>query len=236
MEPVPPASSKVPVRRASLSGADMPSMRIPAPQRARADGGGHRHGRAEHRDRGLPAGRERRVPLELAQLLAAEHGDEPRELRLEAIDGIGLVDAGHLEVQGQGARGHAEPDPAGRWRAWSHATSSATSAVDRSGSSSGAAAAQPVASLRQDEGGHLQRLRHVAGEAAVVLARHDAVEAVVEGEAGLRAELAHDGVGGELVVRVQPDGDRPGVERIGRGRGRRRPTPRKRSTCPAALA
>ena len=74
--------------------------------------------------------------------------------------------------------------------------------------------------LLQYEGGHLQRLRHVAGKATVVLARHHPVEAVVEGESGLRADLADDGVGGKLVVRVQPDGDRPWLERTGRPKDR----------------
>ena len=59
--------------------------------------------------------------------------------------------------------------------------------------------------LLQYEGSHLQRLRHVAGKAAVVLARHHPVEAVVEGKTGLRADLADDEVGWKVVVRVQPD-------------------------------
>ena len=67
--------------------------------------------------------------------------------------------------------------------------------------------------LLQDEGGHLQRLGHVAGEAAVVLARHHPVEAAAQREAGLAAELADDGVGGQLVVRIEPDGDRTRCER-----------------------
>ena len=66
--------------------------------------------------------------------------------------------------------------------------------------------------LFQYEGGHLQRLRHVAGETTMVLARHHPVEAVVEGKAGFRADFADDEVGGKLVVRVQPDGDRRGLE------------------------
>jgi hypothetical protein len=74
--------------------------------------------------------------------------------------------------------------------------------------------------LGQDEGGHLQRLRHVSGKATVVLACHDAVETTAEGEASLRAELADDGVGGKLVVRVQPDGDRSWFEWNGPEGGR----------------
>ena len=156
-----------------------------------------------------PAGDERRVPVELAQLLAAQHGHQSGELRLEAIDGIGLADAGHLEVQGQGAGGHAEPDPA----AMAGLEPGDLLGDERRGTQGKQQRRRggpPRRSLRQDEGGHLQGLRHVAGEAAVVLARHDAVEAVVEGEGGLRAELADDGVGGQLVVRVQPEETDPG--------------------------
>jgi len=54
-----------------------------------------------------------RVPVENTQILTPEHRHEPRELRFEAIDGIGLPDAGHLEVQREGARGHAESDATG---------------------------------------------------------------------------------------------------------------------------
>ena len=82
--------------------------------------------------------------------------------------------------------------------------------------------------LLQDEGSHLQRLRHVAGEAAMVLARHHPVEAASEGEAGLVAQLGHDGPGVEFVVRVEAEGDGArgeGCRRIGGVHGRQ-PTTR----------
>ena len=50
----------------------------------------------------------------------------------------------------------------------------------------------------------LQRVRQVAGEPAVVLARHHAVEPRVCGERRLRAKLGDDRGGVEAVVRVEP--------------------------------
>jgi hypothetical protein len=64
----------------------------------------------------------------------------------------------------------------------------------------------------EDEGRDLQRVREVARKPAVVLARHDAVEAELEGEGRLLAELTDDVSGLELVVRVQPDRDRAGAK------------------------
>ncbi len=185
----------------------------------RPDGGGHRDGRAEHGDRRSSAGEQGGVPLEPAQVLAAEHGDEPRKLRLEALDRVGLADAGRLEVQWQRARGHPETYPTG-------VTGLQPRHLlrhERSGpewEQEWRRGGPPRRVLGQDEGRHLQRLGHVPGEATVVLAGHDPVEAAVEGETGLRAELADDVVGGKFVVRVQPDGDRSRGER-GTRRGRK---------------
>ena len=146
-------------------------------------------------------------PSSVAQVLAAEHGDEPRKLRFEAIDRIGLADAGRLEVQRQGARGHAEPDPTAMASLEPRdLLGNERGGPERKQEGCGRGPARRV--LCQDEGGHLQRLRHVSGEAAVVLARHDAVESGAQGEAGLCAELADECVGGKVVVRVQPDRDR----------------------------
>ena len=220
MAPVPPASSKA-------SGQTRQSRRcrhaLHEDARAapgRPNRGGDRHRGAEHRYRMALAGQERRVLLERAQLLAAQHGDEPRQLRLEAVDRGGLVHAGRLEVQGQGTRGHAQSDPAPVARLQpgdllGHERRGAQGEQEWCGGG------PPRGVLLQDEGGHLQRLRHVAGEPAVVLAGHDAVEAMRQGERCLSAQLVDDGVGGELVVRVEPNGNRPRGERSGRGCGRR---------------
>ena len=59
--------------------------------------------------------------------------------------------------------------------------------------------------LLQNERGHLQRIGQVAGEAAMVLAGHDAVEAGLEGDPGLGTELGHDGRGRELVVGIEAE-------------------------------
>ena len=59
----------------------------------------------------------------------------------------------------------------------------------------------------QDKRRHLERLRQVAREAAVVLARHHPVEAETKGNARLRAQFAHDCIRVEVVVRVQADRD-----------------------------
>src|SRR5580700_9784078 len=67
--------------------------------------------------------------------------------------------------------------------------------------------------LFQYEGGHLQRLRQVAGKATVVLAGHDAVEPASQGETSLCAKLADNGISGKLIVRVQTDRDRTSTER-----------------------
>jgi hypothetical protein len=54
----------------------------------------------------------------------------------------------------------------------------------------------------------LQRLSQVSRESTVVLARHDSFEAAAQREASLRAELGDDGFGGQVVVWIQPKGDR----------------------------
>jgi hypothetical protein len=162
----------------------------------------------------LPAGEQRRVPVELAQILTPEHRDQPREFRFEAIHCIGLVDTGNPEVQWQGARGHPDSDPPAVTRLEpGDLLGNESRGPQREQEWRGGGPPRRVCG--QDKGSHLQGLRQVAGEATVVLARHDSVEAAVEGEAGLCAELADDGVGGKLVVRVQPDGDRPRGEWCG---------------------
>ena len=108
-------------------------------------GSGNRHGRAEHRDRVLTAGAQRRVSLELAQILAAEHGDEPRELRLEAGN---RRRPDRRPPRRSRAAGRPRPRRARRGRdgepgATPPPRPRAPSA--RSGRSSGAAAAHPVA-------------------------------------------------------------------------------------------
>jgi len=53
------------------------------------------------------------------------------------------------------------------------------------------------------EAGRLQRVREVTAEAAVMLARHDAVEPALACERGLRTELVDDRGGRQFEVRVQ---------------------------------
>jgi hypothetical protein len=72
----------------------------------------------------------------------------------------------------------------------------------------------------QHEGRHLQRLRQVARKSSVVLARHDSVEAAAQRESALGAELADNGLGRELAVRIQAEGDRSGSEWWGEWRWR----------------
>src|SRR5207237_1633909 len=69
----------------------------------------------------------------------------------------------------------------------------------------------------EDEAHHLQRQRHVPGEPAMVLARHDPVEAAVECQLCLRTYLAHDARRVEIVVRVQTTRDRFRREWCGAG-------------------
>ena len=106
LEPVPPAASKARVRRASLAGADMPSMRMPAPQRAArtaaaTDTAALRTGTGSRRQASNAGS-----PSSSPSVLTSEHRDEPRELRFEPIDRIGQAHAGRFEVQRQGAGGH----------------------------------------------------------------------------------------------------------------------------------
>ena len=56
----------------------------------------------------------------------------------------------------------------------------------------------------EQEPGELERVRQVSGEPAVMLAGHHTVEAVLDRERGLRAQLG-DGLGRvELLVRIAP--------------------------------
>ena len=147
----------------------------PGPAPGSSNGGGDRHGRAEHRNRISSAGEKCRVSVELPEVLTAEHRDEPRQFRFEAIDRIGLADANRLEVHWEGACGHSKSD-----------TASMPSLEPRDllgNERRGPERKQewcrrgPAGRmLGQHERGHLQRLRHVSGKAAVVLARHDPVE------------------------------------------------------------
>ena len=124
-----------------------------------------------------------------------------------------MVHAGDLEVEGQGAGRHSEPDPPGiAGPQPGDLLGDERRRAQREEEGRGGGPTHVV--LGQHEGGHLQGLRHVAGEATVVLAGHDAVEAVAERDAGLAAELGDDGLGRQLVVRVEPDGD--GARRKGR--------------------
>ncbi len=179
---------------------------MPAPQSGGPSRRGHRHCCAEHGDGRFPAGDQRRVAVEHAQLLAPQHGDESRELGLEPIDSIVLTDVRRLEVQRQGARSHTEADPATMTRLQprhllGHQCGRSKRQEQRGGRG------PPRGVLLQDERGHLQRLRHVPGEPAVVLTGHDPVEPTVQGETRLSADLADDGICGEFVVRVEPDRD-----------------------------
>lgn len=143
----------------------------------------------------MPASRQCRIPVERAQILTSEHRDQPRELGLEAIDGLSLADARRLEIQWQGTRGDSKSDP-----------TAMTSLEPRDllrnkrrgpeGKQERCRRGPTGGVLCQNERGHLQWLRHVARKATVVLACHDSVKPVVEGETGLLAELADDGVGG----------------------------------------
>ncbi len=58
----------------------------------------------------MSACEQRRIPVELTQILAVEHRNEPRELCFEAIAGIGLADASCPEVQWQGSRCYSKSD------------------------------------------------------------------------------------------------------------------------------
>ncbi len=49
------------------------------------------------------------IAVELAEVLTAQHRDEPWQITLEAVDGVGLGHPGHLEIQRQGPRRYAEP-------------------------------------------------------------------------------------------------------------------------------
>ena len=126
---------------------------------------------------GSSAGQERRVLFELSQTLALEHGDQPWQPGFEGVDRLGLVDAGDLEIQRQRTRRDTESDPPGI---------ACPQPRDLLGDECGRAQGQEQRRggrptrvvLGQHERGHLQRLRHVSGEATVVLAGHDTVEAV----------------------------------------------------------
>jgi hypothetical protein len=61
--------------------------------------------------------------------------------------------------------------------------------------------------LFQHERRHLKGLRHVTRKSAVVLTRHDTVEAAAKGKSRLLAEFAHDCISLELVVGVQANRD-----------------------------
>ena len=109
-------------------------------------------------------------------------------------------------------------------RAASHATSSATSASG--GGAAAGARPRPIPGHRAEAPARgLQRVRQVAGEAVVVLARHHPVEAVLGAEHRLGDELVDDRGRGEVGVGVEPQRHRAACER-----GRRR----TRGTCRAA--
>ena len=215
MAPVPPASSKACVRRASRAGADMPSMRMPAPDRADRTAAATETAALSTGTDSSAAGQESGIPLQHAQLVTLQHGHQPWQLRFEAVDGVGLADSRRLEVQWEGPGSDAETDAATMARLQpGHLLGDERRRAQ--GKKERRGGRPPRRVLLQYEGGHLQRLRHVAGETAVVFAGHHTVEAVRQGERCLGADFADDGGGGQLVVRVEPDGDRP--RRKGGGR------------------
>ena len=210
----------------------MPSMRMPAPQRAArtaaaTDTAALRTGTGSRRQ-ATSAGSPSSSPRSSPRSIATSRGSSALKRSTESA----WLEAGRLEVQWQGARGHAESD-----------TTAVTSlepgdllSNERRGpewKQERCRRGPPRRVLRQDEGRHLQRLRHVSGKATVVLAGHDPVEPVAEGETGLRAELADYLVGGKFIVRVQPDGHRSGTEWSGPPyrRGRIRTPPRGSRTA-----
>jgi hypothetical protein len=56
----------------------------------------------------LAASRQRRIVANLAQVFAAEHGDESWELGLEETNGLCRVDTCSLKVERKGPGGHSE--------------------------------------------------------------------------------------------------------------------------------
>ena len=142
----PPASSKARVRRAEpLRRRHALHAGCPPRTAAARRGGGAPTRPREHRAP-VPAARAQGgVPGERAQVLAAEHGHQPGELRLEPTDGARPGRPRRLEVERQSARrprpgrpgrgggppARPPPRPPGRWSA--------------AGSSRGAAAAHPLA-------------------------------------------------------------------------------------------
>jgi hypothetical protein len=128
----------------------------------------------------LPAGQQRRVPIERPQILAPEHRNQARELGLEPRDGFSLVDAGRLEVEREGTGGHSQSDPTVMTEL--EPCDLLRNERRRPEGKQEWCRRDPTRGvIFQDERRHLQRLRHVTGKTTVVLACHDAIEPVVEG-------------------------------------------------------
>jgi hypothetical protein len=116
------------------------------------------------------------------------------------------IHSGDIEVERECASRHAETNPA-----WMSSVEPGDLLRHESGRTKGQqqwrGRGPTCPALFQYERRHLKGLRHVARKSAVVLTRHDAVEAAAKGEARLLAEFAHYCFGLELVVRVQANRD-----------------------------
>jgi hypothetical protein len=161
----------------------------------------------------LGARLDRRVVGQLVRIRAAQHADQRVQPGGEARAEVVHVEAHHREVVGERAGGDAESDPAGEARRQprrllGHERGRPQREQQR-------ARRRPARRHRLEAPARLlERVGEVAGEAAVVLAGHDAVEAVVGGERGLGPQLVDDRRRRQVVVGVHPQRDRAAPERL----------------------
>ena len=233
---MPPAASKAPVRRANRSGADMPSNRRPAPHRAARVA-------AAVDTAALSTGTGRSRQARSAGSPSTGPSPSPRSMptsRPSSALKTGTASAGSRPAasKSSGSAPAATPRPTRPgWRAWSQATSSATRAVGRSGSSNGHAAAQPSGCSSSTNVAICSGWARYPAKPPWCSLVITPSKPFPEREPGLVAQLGHDGAGVELVVGVEPEGDRAG----GEGRRRcggvhaRQPTARAGQPAPAVV-
>ena len=209
---VPPAARYASVSSRHRSGDDNESNSTPAPSAAARRTAANPIAGAHDRHRLLRARLHRRIIGEEPRVGAVEHPGDARERVGEPLGEIVHRGAHDLEVVPQRACRHAQP----------HATREPRRHPRRllgdqrrrpEGKQQRARRGPPVGHRLEAPPGRLQGVGEVAGEPAVVLARHHPVEAVLGGERCLRPELVDDPGRGAVVVRVQAQRHRARRER-----------------------
>ena len=118
-----------------------------------------------------------------------------------------MVDGHCVEIEGEGTRSDTNANPTGEFRI--EPRNFFGEQCDRSQRKEHGTGSSPSSRhRRQLESTHLQWVGEIAGETAVMLRGHDAVEPGIGGDRRLRAKLVDDVDGVEFVVGVETQGER----------------------------